>query len=280
MTGQPDPHETPQVDSERIADRLAEAIRANRPAATVTVVTGPASGTKRLLLLPTPGVAAETEESVGTLGDPRLDDSADAAAREQVAAERSTRVVLTATDGQTVDVFVEAFPQPPTLLIFGAVHVAQALSTLARQLGYYVVVTDARGALATAERFPDASRIVRGWPDDALAQVPITATTDITVLTHDPKFDEPAILGALASPARYIGAIGSRKTNADRRQRLRDAGVADGDLARLHGPIGLNIGAETPEEMAVAIMAEIIAVRRDRPGGLLREATGRIRNEP
>lgn len=262
-----------------IQSRLAGAVRANRPAATVTVVTGESAGTKLLVLLPTPGVLDEVIERSGSLGRPDLDDDAIAKAVEQVAAERSARLTIGSASGQALDVFVEVFPQPPTMLIFGAVHAAQALCALAKQLGYWVVVTDARGALATQERFPLADRIIRGWPDDALAQVPITTTTDIAILTHDPKFDEPAIIGSLASPARYIGAIGSRSTNEDRRGRLAEAGVAAEDIARLHGPIGLNIGAETPEEMAVAIMAEIIASRRGRPGGNLKSASGRIRNE-
>ncbi len=262
-----------------LQDRLAAAIRANRPAATVTIVTGPRSGTKLLVLVPTPGVPEERVERFGTLGVDALDEEAAHHAAKQLAAERSARISLASGSAGTIDVFVEVFPQPPTLLIFGAVHVGQALCTLAKQLGYWVVVTDARGALATQERFPEADRIIRGWPDDALAQVPITTTTDIAILTHDPKFDEPAIVGSLATPARYIGAIGSRSTNEDRRRRLAGAGVSEADVARVHGPIGLNIGAESPEEMAVAIMAEIIATRRGRPGGSLKSATGRIRNE-
>lgn len=262
-----------------IQSRLADAVRANRPAATVTVVTGPTSGAKRLILLPTPGVPGEVTEGYGSLGRAAWDSEVGILAVRQVAAERSARMALAADDGETLDVFIEVFPQPPTLLIFGAVHVGQALATLAKQLGYWVIVTDARGALATRERFPDADRIIRGWPDDALAQIPVTETTDIAILTHDPKFDEPAIIGALATPARYIGAIGSRSTNEDRRKRLAEASVSEDDIARVHGPIGLNIGAESPEEMAVAIMAEIIATRRGRPGGSLKAADGRIRNE-
>lgn len=272
------PENEPVIDEElSLQDRLAAAVRANRPAATVTIVTGDRSGEKVLFLLPTPGVPGETIEWFGSLGAESLDREADQLAVGQVAAERSARVKIGGDD--SIDVFVEVFPQPPTLLIFGAVHVGQALATLAKQLGYWVVITDARGALATRERFPEADRIIRGWPDDALAQVPITSTTDIAILTHDPKFDEPAIIGSLATPARYIGAIGSRSTNEDRRERLAQAGVSEADIARVHGPIGLNIGAESPEEMAVAIMAEIIAVRRGRPGGSLKSATGRIRNE-
>ena len=260
-----------------IPARLAAAIRAGRPAGTATIISGSGAGRRLLVLLPTPGHDDEHLETVGSLGDAALDQSATDGIARQVAAERSLRETLTGASGD-MDVFLEVFPQPPTLLIFGAVHVAQALCTLGRQLGYRVVVSDARGALATEERFPDANQIIVAWPDVALQRVIVTETTDVAILTHDPKFDEPAIRGVLATPARYIGAIGSRGTNADRRERLLQSGVSDADIARIHGPIGLNIGAETPEEMAVAIMAEIIALRHDRPGGSLATASGRIRN--
>lgn len=264
-------------DDATLQDRLAEAIRARRPAGTATVITGATIGRRLLVLLPTPGHGDEHLETIGTLGGAALDRAAVEGVSRQVAAERSHREALAGADGD-VDVFFEVFPQPPALLIFGAVHVAQALCTLGRQLGYRVVVSDARGALATEERFPDANQIIVAWPDVALERLVVTETTDVAILTHDPKFDEPAIRGVLATPARYIGAIGSRSTNEERRQRLRAAGVSDDDIDRIHGPIGLNIGAETPEEMAVAIMAEIIASRHDRPGGSLVSAAGRIRN--
>ncbi|HEV2527688.1 MAG TPA: XdhC family protein [Thermomicrobiales bacterium] len=262
-------------DTMSIPDRLAAAVRANRPAATATILTGDGAGRKLLVLLPSLGVGEEVEERYGSLGDAGLDDAAADAARRQVEALRSARVALPAGQ-ETRDVFIEVFPQAPTLLIFGAVHVAQALATLGKQMGYRVIVTDARAALATDERFPQVDRIVHAWPEEALADIVVTPTTDIAILTHDPKFDEPAIVGALRTPARYIGAIGSRKTNEDRRRRLAEAGVSEVDIARVHGPIGLDIGGETPEEMAVAIMAEMIAVRRGRSGGRLTSAAGRI----
>jgi xanthine dehydrogenase accessory factor len=176
-----------------------------------------------------------------------------------------------------VDVFIETFPPPPVLLIFGAVHVAQALARFAKMLGFRVIVSDARSKLASPERFPDADRLIVAWPDEALQELTIGPNTYIAILTHDPKFDEPALLGALQTPARYIGAVGSRRTNADRRERLRAAGVNEESLARVRGPIGLDIGASTPEEMAISILAEIIACRHGRRGGPLSEATGNIR---
>jgi xanthine dehydrogenase accessory factor len=241
-----------------VYDRLKGALAAGQPVAVATVVRGPGTG-RKLLIAP--------DGTVGGLGDAELDAAAGALADELLAAERSeTRVVRTA-GGEAVELYVETHPIPPTLLIFGAVHVAQALCRLAKLLGFRVIVTDARAALATEERFPDADRIVRAWPDDALAEIEVTASTYVAILTHDPKFDEPALLGTLGTPARYIGAVGSRKTNRDRRERLVAAGVAPEKLARVRGPIGLNIGAETPEETAVSILAEVIAVRHGRPGG-------------
>jgi xanthine dehydrogenase accessory factor len=165
------------------------------------------------------------------------------------------------------------------LLIFGAVHVAQSLSRMAKALGFRVIVTDARAKLLTEERFPEADRIVLAWPDEAIEQIAIEPNTYVAILTHDPKFDEPALLGTLETKARYIGAVGSRKTNRDRRERLRAAGVSEESLSRIRGPIGLDIGAQTPDEMAISILAEIIAIRHGRHGGPLTQAGGNIRGE-
>lgn len=173
-------------------------------------------------------------------------------------------------------VYVEIFQTVKQLVIFGAVHTAQPLSRYAQDLGFNVVVVDARTALATKDRFPNVERILTVWPDAAFQELTITDSTWIAILSHDPKFDEPAILGALATDAAYIGTVGSRKTNADRRERLREAGVSDEQLARLHGPIGLNIGGKTPEEMAISILAEMIAIEHGRDGGMLRTSSGSI----
>ena len=148
-----------------------------------------------------------------------------------------------------------------------------------KALGFDVIVSDARAKLATRERFPDADRIIRGWPDETLEQVDILPNTYVAILSHDPKFDEPALVGTLNTPAAYIGAIGSRKTNEDRRRRLAEAGMSPEQVARMRAPIGLDIGAATPEEMAISILGEIIALRRGRSGGLLTNATGNIRGE-
>ncbi len=249
--------------------RLKDALALRVPVAVATVVRGEPLGAK-LLVLP--------DSVEGTLGEAALDARAAVDARALLHDERSeSRPYPVVGRAGTVEVFLETFPPPPTLLIFGAVHVAQPLTRFAKALGFDVVVTDARATLATPERFPEAGRIVQAWPDEALQEIPIAANTYVAILTHDPKFDEPALLGALETPARYIGAVGSRKTNRDRRRRLLDAGVTPEQLARIRGPIGLDIGAATPEEMAISILAEIVAVRHGRTGGPLTEASGSIR---
>ena len=250
-------------------EHLKLALARREPVAVATVVRGAPLGAK-LLVLP-----VGTEGSLGSLA---LDAQAAADARGLLREARSeTRPYARPGLAESVEVFLETFPPPPTLLIFGAVHVAQALTRFAKVLGFDVVVTDARAKLATPERFPDADRIIRAWPDEALQELTIAANTYVAILSHDPKFDEPALLGALETAAAYIGAVGSRSTNRDRRRRLLDAGVSPAQLARVRGPIGLDLGADTPEEMAISILAEIIAVRHDRAGGPLTEATGPIR---
>jgi xanthine dehydrogenase accessory factor len=254
-----------------IQSRLEEAIAAREPVAVATIVRGEPLGAK-LLLLP--------DETVGSLGATALGTAVAAAARDLLAQERSeTRPYAVPGQEEGVEVFVETFPPPPTLLIFGAVHVAQPLSRFARALGFEVIVSDARAKLATRERFPDADRIIQGWPDETLEQVPIRPNTYVTILSHDPKFDEPALLGTLGTPAAYVGAIGSRGTQEDRRRRLAEAGVSPEKIARLRAPIGLDIGAATPEEMAISILGEIIALRRGRSGGSLAVAAGRIHDD-
>ena len=164
-----------------------------------------------------------------------------------------------------VEVFLEVFPRKPTLLIFGGVHIATALVRLAKPLGYRTVVADGREGFLTRERFPDADELILGWPDEVFQKAGLDAATCVCLLTHDPKFDEPALELALRSEACYVGAIGSKKTQEHRRARLRELGFFDSDVARLRGPIGLDLGGRTPEEIALAIMAEITAVRHQRP---------------
>jgi xanthine dehydrogenase accessory factor len=160
-------------------------------------------------------------------------------------------------------VFVEAFPVQPRLVIVGAVEVARSLAVFAKELGYEVVVVDGRESFATPERFPRerADRLVVGWPDEVADEIGLGPDDAVAVLTHDVKFDEPAIVEALRRGCRYVGAVGSKKTQADRRARLRDAGVSDDELARLRGPVGLDLGGRNPSETALAIIAEVVAER-------------------
>ena len=243
-----------------VYDRLAEELAANRPAALATAITGDLAGARLLL----PGTGAPQ----GSI-HPALDARIAAEARELLAAGQNGSHFYD-LDGTPVEVFIETFPRAQRLIIVGAVHVAIPLHRLAKTLGYHVTVVDARGMLATPERFPQADAILTDWPDEALAKLAPDSATSIVVLTHDPKFDQPALLTALQTPARYIGAIGSRTTNEQRRADLREQGVEDEDLARIFAPIGLDLGAESPAEIALAIMAEIVATRRHRHGGHLR----------
>lgn len=246
---------------------MRQALAGAVPLVVVTVVSGDGTGQK-LAVLP--------DSTVGSLGTVALDELAVPEARRLLDDERSLTQSYPGEAGE-IELFYEVFPPPPTLLIFGAVHVAQALATFGKQLGFRVIVTDARAKLLTAERFPTSDQLIQAWPEDAIAQTSIDRNTYVAILTHDPKFDEPALLGTLSTEARYIGAVGSRKTSDDRRIRLTEAGATEEQLARIRGPIGLNIGASTPEEMAIAILAEIIAVRHGRDAQPLTNTTGSIR---
>jgi xanthine dehydrogenase accessory factor len=180
------------------------------------------------------------------------------------------------TGAGVVTVFVSVLAEPPRLVILGALDYAASLATVGRFLGYRVTVCDARAVFATAERFPDAHEVVVAWPHTYLAETPLDSRSAVCVLTHDPKFDVPALETALRSEAAYVGAMGSRRTCADRLARLRAAGLSEDELARLSAPIGLDLGAATPQETAVAIAAELIAVRRQGSGERLRATTGPI----
>ena len=167
--------------------------------------------------------------------------------------------------------FVEGFPVRPRLVVIGAVEVGRHLVRYAHELGYETVVVDGRPAFATSERFPDVDQLVVGWPDEVADDIGLGPKDAVAILTHDPKFDEPAIRESLARGCRYVGAVGSRKTQADRRTRLLEAGVPPDDLARLRGPIGLDLGGKEPAETALAIMAEVVASRFGGSGAPMRE---------
>jgi len=237
---------------------LRDCLRRDEPVALATVVaTTEAAGLGAKLLVRRSG-------TVGTLGDPGLDS---VAGRDSLGAAVSGQSSLRhygphgEIGQETVTVFVEAFSPPPRMIILGAVDFSAALASMARVLGYHVVVCDARGVFATKERFPAAEEVVVDWPDRYLSRVePELGPRDaVCVLTHDTKFDVPAIVAALATDVGYIGAMGSRRTKERRDARLREVGVTDEGLARVRAPIGLDLGARTPAETAVSICAEIIA---------------------
>jgi xanthine dehydrogenase accessory factor len=175
-----------------------------------------------------------------------------------------------------LSVFVQSFAPPPRMLVFGAIDFAAAVARAGKFLGYHVIVCDARPVFATNARFPDADEVVVEWPHRYLARTPVDERTVICVLTHDPKFDVPVLEVALRTPAGYIGAMGSRRTHEDRLARLREAGLAEDELARLRSPIGLDLGARTPEETAVSVAAELIQLRWGGSGRPLTDTAGRI----
>jgi xanthine dehydrogenase accessory factor len=176
-------------------------------------------------------------------------------------------------------VFADVYGPPPRLLVFGAIDTAEELCRGAKRLGWHTIVADARAKFATAERLPSADEVIVAWPEEALAQVQPDHATAVLVLTHDEKFDIPALVGTLATDAFYIGALGSRRNQELRRERLLEAGVSEEALERIHGPAGLDIGAHTPAETALSMLSEILAVRASRAGGALREAKTRIHAE-
>jgi xanthine dehydrogenase accessory factor len=179
-----------------------------------------------------------------------------------------------------VAVFVEAFNPPPHMLVFGAIDFAAAVARIGKYLGYRVTVCDARPIFATEKRFPEADEVVCDWPHRLLANTAVDERTVIAVLTHDPKFDVPLLEVALRTPASYIGAMGSRRTHDDRVARLREQGFTDAELERLRSPIGLDLGARTPEETAVSIAAEIIGLRWGGSGRPLGQTAGAIHGDP
>ena len=254
-------------------DLLASELRAERPVALATVVAGPGVGGK---LLVRPG-----HEPEGSLGNEDLDR---VVARDTVAELDAGRSGIRhyGPHGEArqdeVTVFLESFAPPPRMLVFGAVDFTAALVRVAKVLGYRVTVCDAREVFATKLRFPFADEVVVDWPHRLLERVgaDLGPRDAVCVLTHDHKFDVPAITAALATDVGYLGAMGSRRTTEERNKRLLDAGVAEADLQRVHAPIGLDLGARTPEETAVSICAEIIAAHTGKQARPLRDAEGPI----
>ncbi len=258
---------------------VLDAIEEHRPVAVATVVSDPRGGGRTgMRRIVWPGHAE------GDVGGDRLTDALDDDVRGMLA-QGSTGLLRYGADGQRrgdeLEVFVQAFTPPPRMLVFGAIDFAAAVARTGAFLGYRVTVCDARPVFATAKRFPAAEEVVVKWPHVYLDEVAdlIDERTAVCVLTHDPKFDVPVLAAALRTRAGYIGAMGSRRTHDDRMARLREAGVSEEDLARLHSPIGLDLGARTPEETAVSIAAELVRDRWGGSGRALSETTGRIHRD-
>jgi xanthine dehydrogenase accessory factor len=243
-------------------EAVRDLVRSDRRGALVTVVAGPGIGAKLL-------VTPETVE--GSLGDPALDAEATTLARELLPGEEAA---VREVAGRQL--FFDVYAPQPRLLIVGAVDFAEALARLARFTGFKVTVVDARERFATTERIPDADEVVVAWPQEHLEANPPDDATYAAVLTHEPRFDDPTLAALLRSRVAYIGAMGSRRAHAERLERLREAGFGDADIARISGPIGLDIGAKSPEETAVSILAEVIAARHGRSGGRLSERAATV----
>ena len=245
-----------------VFDQLRGVVESGGRAVVLTVIAGDDVGTKLLVL-----------EDGTTVGD----GPAELAALAPNAI-RTGRGHVIEHDGLTV--FADVYGPPPRLLVYGAIDTAEALCRGAKLLGWTTIVADARARFATRERIPSADELLVAWPDEAIATVQPDVGTAIIVLTHDDKFDLPMLQAALASEAFYIGALGSRRNQERRRGLLLEAGVPERDLERINGPAGLDIGAESPAETALSMLAEMLAVRVGRPGGALRDAKTRIHAEP
>jgi xanthine dehydrogenase accessory factor len=254
-----------------VLQTVAGAVDEERPVALATVLDGDSAGAKM----------AVTEDAVaGGLGVTDLLDRGVEREARGFLDEGLSAVRRYSADGEVMGdelrVAIQAFAVPPSMVIFGAIDFSAALAPLARQIGYRVTIVDAREPFARSPRFSANAEVVVDWPDRHLAGRELGRRDAVLVFTHDPKFDEPALRAALASGAGYIGALGSRRTHADRMQRLREAGVRDDELARINSPCGLDVGARTPAETAIAVLGEILALRAGRAGGRLAEASGPI----
>jgi xanthine dehydrogenase accessory factor len=236
----------------KIGPTLLEAARGPGGEVLATIVAGPGLGSSVRIM--------ETGTILGSLPVRVREDELRNAALEALRRQASASQELE-TDSGTVTVFLEAFLRQPRLVIFGGVQIAVALVPLAKALGYRTIVADGRESFVGRDRFPDADELILAWPEEAFERIGLDSASYVCVLSHDPKFDEPALQIALRSPAAYVGAIGSRKTQQARRDRLRQSGLTDEQIKRLHGPIGLELGGRQPAETALAILAEMTAVR-------------------
>lgn len=253
---------------------LKAALAEESPVATATIIEGPGLGTKLLVSPDGHRGSAQNED---------LERAIVEAARGMLEGGRTGTIHL-GEEGQRrmedVAIFIQSFAPPPRMFVFGAIDFAGATARIGKHLGYRVTVCDARPVFATRDRFPTADEVVVAWPDEFLRTAEVDKRSVICVLTHDPKFDVPVLEEALKTQAGYIGAMGSRRTHDDRTARLKEEGVTEEQLRRISSPIGLDIGARTPEETAVAIAAEVIALKSGHDGGRLADRTGPIHTEP
>lgn len=243
-------------------DTFRQLLEDEVPVAVATVIEGPA-GVGEKMLVRWDGTGE------GRLATPELACRVAGDAMRLLREERSESVHYDLPEG-AFDVFIDTYPAPAQLIIVGASGAAGPLSTFARALGYRVIISDARAAFADPARFPDAQRVIKGWPQDVLPGLRLDESTYVVLLSHDPKFDEPTLEIVLPSRVPYIGAIGSRKTQRERMDRLRANGHTEEQLERLYGPVGLDLGGRSVEETALAILAEITAVRHGGSAGFMR----------
>ncbi len=250
---------------------VLEAHGEGRPAAVATLIDGDSAGSR---------LAVIENTLIGSLRHTDLLDRNVAREAQGLLEEGKTTVRRFGDDGATLGddlrVHIRSYALPPQMYIIGAIDFSAALAPFASQIGYQVTICDARDRFARSRRFSSAAEVKIGWPQEVMADVELGPRDAVLVFTHDPKFDEPALVAALGTNAGYIGALGSRQTTADREERLRRAGVGDADLARIHAPCGLDIGSRTAEETAVSVLAEIIAARAERAGTPLRQTSGPI----
>ena len=234
---------------------LSRAIQQEKTVARATVIKGSKEQLGRTMVMDEDGSAN------GTPGE-GLHDLMIKAVRKALVSGVSTRQLIpTGQKGEQAEIFIDVVLPSPVLVIVGGGHISIILADLARIMGFRTVIVDPRRSFGNKARFPNADQIVQAWPDEALSGIGLNRSTAVATLTHDPKLDDPALITALPSQAFYVGALGSQKTQANRRQRLQEAGLSEAQLDRLHGPIGLDIHARTPEEIALSIMAEIVAAR-------------------
>jgi xanthine dehydrogenase accessory factor len=271
-------------------EALRRALETRRPVAFCVAIEPGASRGRALTVATNEAVASD----IAPVLDAQPVDGVDSAACGSIAPELDAEIAALASRllggspplvielpsrDETVEVFIEAFSPSPRLFIIGATHTAIPLCRIAKQVGFEVTVVDAREVFATEERFPEVDSLLRAWPDEAFEKIELTPDCHVVALTHDPKFDLPALALALRSRAGYIGALGSRQTHARRREQLRGLGFSEAELARIRTPVGLDIGGRTPEEVALSIIAEMVAQRRGRDGRPLVERSAPIHDD-